>query len=166
MNNSSSKSSLEQQVANLPKEITPQRDLWRGIENAIAITPQQHDSKKRPLAPVAWAASVVVAILVSWLSFNLPPSESTNQMTLASGMQQDFEQQKQSMLVSLGQPKLEKLPAEMQAQLADLASARNAISKALENDPNNSELLNLLSWTQKQELELLKQLYSPKWQTI
>ena len=38
--------------------------------------------------------------------------------------------------------------------------------KALLNDVNNSDLLNLLRWTQKQELELIKQLYSPQWQSI
>ena len=41
-----------------------------------------------------------------------------------------------------------------------------AIYQALENDPNNSELLNLLRWTQDQELALIEQVYSPQWQTI
>ena len=34
------------------------------------------------------------------------------------------------------------------------------------NITNNSDLLNLLRWTQQQELDLLKQLYSPQWQSI
>jgi len=70
------------------------------------------------------------------------------------------------MLVSFGQPKLSALPLEMQKQLAQLLSARQAIEKALVDDPNSSDLLNILRWTQKQELELIKQLYSPQWQTI
>jgi hypothetical protein len=54
----------------------------------------------------------------------------------------------------------------MQTELVKLSSAQKTISKALADDPNNSDLLNLLRWTQQQELDLLKQLYSPQWQSI
>ena len=54
----------------------------------------------------------------------------------------------------------------MQKQFKELSSARVAINKALKDDPNNSDLLNLLRWTQQQELDLLQQVYSPQWQTI
>ena len=177
MNKEISESQLEQQVAQLIKEMQPQRDLWSGIERAIALAPQDNNSqevmshtvlksKTKAFVPTAWAASVIAAVLLTWFSFSPSQLESSISIDLASTMQQDFEQQRQFVLASFGQPKLKELPAEMQSQLSELANARKAIGKALVNDPNNSELLNLLRWTQKQELDLIKQLYSPQWQTI
>ncbi len=165
MKNLISDQSLEQQIAQLPKEMEPKRDLWRGIEKAIAMTPQQ-PTKKTQLLPVAWAASILVAVVVSWLSFTPQQLTTPVTLTIAATLQQEFEQQKQLMLTSFGSPKLSELPQEMQQQLTELSSARNTISKALASDPENKELLNLLRWTQQQEIQLLKQLYTPQWQTI
>jgi hypothetical protein len=81
-------------------------------------------------------------------------------------MQENFQQTKQTMLVSFGQPKLSELPQEIQTELTKLSSALKTIEKALLEDPSNNDLLNLLRWTQKQELDFLTQLYSPKWQSI
>jgi len=156
--------SLQQQVDELSKEMSPERDLWPGIEKAMAK--QSQSNAKRPFYPVAWAATVVVAVLVSWLSFSPQPGTSTSNVDIAQVMQQDFNEQKQLMLVNLGQPDLKQLSPDMQKQFDELKKAQQAISKALENDPTSVELLNLLRWTQKQELDLLKQIYSPKWQTI
>lgn len=162
-----SEQTLQEQLAKLPKEMEPKRELWSGIEKAIAINSQQIEQKKQNVVPMAWAASVVAAVLLTWLSFSPSSSnQSLYSLDLVTAMKQDFEQQKQVVLTSFGQPQLSELPPEMQTQLKELSSARAAIDKALENDPNNSELLNLLHWTQKQEIELLKQLYSPQWQTI
>jgi hypothetical protein len=171
MNKLISEQSLDEQVANLPKEMSPKRDLWAGIEKAIAVSPQLSDDKslsqkKVQIVPMAWAASLVAAVLLTWFSFSPQPSSTSRHVNLASVMKEDFEQQKQLMLTSFGQPELQQLSKEMQQQLEELSSARGAIDKALENDPSNSELLYLLRWTQKQELELLQQLYSPQWQTI
>jgi len=163
-----SEQSLQEHIAQLPKEMEPKRDLWTGIEKAIAHTPQQGgvQKSKNKVVPMAWAASVVAAVLLSWFSFTPQDDAAIGTLNLVSVMNQDFEQQKQLMLTSFGQPKLTELPQDMQDQLKELASARQAIEKALQNDPNNSELFNLLRWTQKQEIDLLKQLYSPQWQTI
>ena len=165
MNRLNPEHSFEHQLEQLPKEMEPQRDLWPGIEKALALTPQQ-SKKKSAVVPMAWAASVVVAIMVSWLSFAPQQGVVPETMNLAQMMQQDFQQQKQLMLASFGQPELSNLPKEMQEQLNELAAARSTISKALANDPENSELLNLLRWTQKQEIELIRRLYAPQWQTI
>jgi hypothetical protein len=81
-------------------------------------------------------------------------------------MQESFKQTKQTMLVSFGQPKISALPKEIQEELSKLSSAQTTIEKALIEDPSNNDLLNLLRWTQEQELDLLSQLYSPKWQSI
>lgn len=186
---------LAGKVANLANELSPQRDLWAGIERAIQDKPQQlaerepaDASQKVPFIPVAWAASIVAAVLVTWLSLSPSVEQSkalivnNNDVPLSTEpfandqlvtiIQDDFSQQKQAMLVSFGQPDLKQLPAKMQVQLAQLAQARLTIEKALQSDNNNVDLLNLLRFTQQQELNLLQQLLpymgsnAVKWQTI
>ncbi len=169
MNNQISEQDLQNELAKLPQEMSPERDLWPGIERAIQINAQQQTEK--PLSalsgrPLAWAASVVAAVLLTWGILTPVPQDNSSPLNLVTVMQQDFEAQKNAMLVSFGQPKMSELPVEMQTQLTQLASARLAIEKALAEDPTNSDLLNLLNWTQKQEISLIKQLYSPQWQTI
>jgi hypothetical protein len=165
---------LDKKTAELMHEITPQRDLWPGIERAINHQGQQYSVfKPRDLfIPSAWAASIAMIMLVSWLT--LAPQHNpfkknslvnnnveikVNQSQLIAMMQQSFNQQKVSLRVSYGNPKIELLPIAMQTELSQLAKARVAINNALENDENNVDLLNLLDFTQQQELKLLQQLY-------
>lgn len=163
----STEQQLREAIAQLPQEMTPERDLWSGIEKAINQKSQSVvDEKKTVFMPAAWAASVVAAVLLTWVTLGPQQDGAEQPVNLVAEMQNDFEQQKQTMLVSFGTPNVSELPEAMQAELAKLSSAQKTISKALVDEPNNSDLLNLLRWTQKQELDLLKQLYSPQWQTI
>ena len=165
---------LDKKTAELVPEITPQRDLWPGIERAINHQGQQPSAfNSRDLfMPSVWAASIAIIMLVSWVT--LAPqhnpfmetrlvSHSTevkaNQAQLVAMMQQSFNQQKVSLRSSYGNPKIELLPIAMQTELSQLAKARVAIRNALDNDENNVDLLNLLDFTQQQELTLLQQLY-------
>jgi len=184
MNNSSidknvSDQALQQHLDKLPDEFTPKRDLWAGIERAISHqeqllegrTNQQKLTINRFNTPFSWAASVVVAVLLSWqLNHVFSPSpENVTQQTsydAVSFIKYNFQLQKQSLLVSYGKPETKQLPIKMKQELQQLESAQNTIYKALANDKNNQDLLNLLQWTQQQELKLLEQLYRPRWQTI
>lgn len=157
-------------INTLPLEMTPDRDLWSGIEKAIQAQPQESSEKFADAGTInngktnrsfAWAASLVAAVLLTW-GINLPEK----QVDAVAVIEQAYTQQKQTILVSYGQPDLTKLSAPMQDQLAQLTSAQLTIKNALAEDPNNTDLLNLLRWTQQQELDLLKQLYSPQWQSI
>ena len=165
---------LAKQIAKLPNEMTPERDLWSGIERAISHKRQQvtTDKQKNVFVPSAWAASIAVVILMSWFTFSPAINEkntpglvktqeknSISQGPLVDFMQKNFQQQKQSLLVSYGQPTVDKLPLAMQKELTQLADARASIRKALVTDENNADLLNLLDFTQQQELKLLQQLY-------
>ncbi len=178
MNKSFSEQNLQKEVAALPNEITPQRDLWAGIERAIQVKKQDtatsESTTRKAFIPTAWAASLVAAVLVTWVSFSPNFSsqpvdivqQNNSPLNLVMAMQENFQQTKQTMLVSFGQPKMSELPKEIQAELTKLNSAQKTIEKALLEDPSNNDLLNLLRWTQKQELDFLTQLYSPKWQSI
>lgn len=178
MNKLLSEQDLQKTVAELPDEMTPQRDLWAGIERAIQTKQQDKPSfdapKKKAFIPTAWAASVVAAVLVTWVSFSPQLADKSvniaqqdnSPLNIVTAMQENFKQTKQTMLVSFGQPEVSELPKEIQEELIKLSSAQTTIEKALIEDPSNNDLLNLLRWTQKQELDLLTQLYSPKWQSI
>ncbi len=166
MNKVNSEELLSKKIEELPLEISPNRDLWQGVERAIQNKPQvnaTHEQSKK-VFPMAWAASIVAAVLLTWNVF--APQTTDSPVALVTHMQQSFEAQKQAMLISYGQPNLTELPESLQKQLEELASARKAIETALKDDPTNSDLLNLFRWTQEQELELLTKLYSPQWQTI
>ncbi|SEL58169.1 hypothetical protein SAMN05216262_11458 [Colwellia chukchiensis] len=159
---------LEDEIAQLAKEILPARDLWPGIEKAIneQVPEAKTQNTGRVFMPTAWAASIVAAVLLTWLAISPNSAQLNSADNIATVMQQDFQQQKHRMLVSFGMPDIKQLPVAMQTELIKLNSAQKTISQALVEDPNNSDLLNLLRWTQQQELELLTQLYSPQWQSI
>lgn len=165
---------LAVQVAKLPTEMTPERDLWSGIERAINHKSQERAVEKQGnlFMPSAWAASIALVMLVSWFTFSPSIHEKSapvlvktqeesgvTQGQLVKFMQQNFKQQKQTLLASYGQPTVDKLPAAMQQELTQLSDARASIRKALLTDENNADLLNLLDFTQQQELKLLQQLY-------
>ena len=184
MNKPISDQLLVSQIDKLPKEIEPQRDLWSGIERAIQDKSQDSAKERKHSVPMAWAASICAAVLVTWISLSpttqvKTPLTANNQESikqtanqLVSLMQENFQQQKQAMLVSYGQPDLSNLPEKLQSQLVELAKARATIEKALADDENNADLINLLRFTQQQELNLLQQLYpmlnnnNIQWQTI
>lgn len=156
---------LQQQIDGLQQDIQPSRDLWAGIELAIEHQDQSTEPKKATFAPYAWAASVMAAVLLTWM-VNKPMQNQQVQLTAVEVIKQQYQTEKNTMLVSFGKPDISKLPEKMQKQFTELQSARESLLKALEDDPENPDLLNLLKWTQSQELSLLEQLYSPKWQTI
>jgi hypothetical protein len=169
---STSEQTLSHQLAQLPKEISPERDLWSGIERAINHTEQlplnnvQTKKTTRFNTPLAWAASVVIAVLFSWQLNTYAPQKKLAQLSPAQLIQQNFQQQKQLLLASFGQKNSSNLSFAMQNELQQLKSAQSTIYKALMQDKNNQDLLNLLQWTQQQELKLLEQLYQPQWQSI
>ncbi|WP_232769258.1 hypothetical protein [Colwellia sp. Bg11-28] len=174
LNNKISDKTLAEQVATLPVEMTPERDLWSGIERAINHKRQEvaAENQGNLFMPSAWAASIALVMLVSWFTFSpsineesepvLVKTQEKNGVTqgqLVNFMQQNFKKQKQTLLASYGQPTVDKLPAAMQQELIQLSDARASIRKALLTDENNTDLLNLLDFTQQQELKLLQQLY-------
>ena len=158
---------LQRQIDSLSKEIKPQRDLWVGIEHAL-----EHQSQRgapiwqRKTSWAAMAASFVAAILLSIQMVGPGKVTEPGIAGVVEVMNQQFQQQRQTLLVSYGQPNLSDLPAPMQEQLNQLASARASLEQAISDDPDNTDLVNLLTWLQQQELQLLEQLYSPKWQTL
>lgn len=161
----------------LATEIAPERDLWPGIAEAITRTPQKAQrSRWTPL--LAQAAAVVLLVgassLVTW---SLVKSDATN-MTSRSGVEvlpsnlvfeqaafganQTFESlygRAGGNLASKLDRSLQELSPEARADvLRNLAVIRQAImdiSEALEQEPNNALLQDLLVEAYGTELALM-----------
>lgn len=159
---------LDEQVAELSKEIEPSRDLWSGIEKAIVESKQVEAKVIRAdkRATFAVAASICTAVFTGWMTLSPATSKNDTIVDFATVMSKEFEQQKGLMLASAGKSDSSAFSDDIQTQLKELSDAQRAIVKALAQDPTNSDLIELLRWTQKQELDLLNQVISPQWQTI
>ena len=63
MTNTEFESKLAEQIENLPKEIQPRKDLWKGIDYALEEPLQQNSGTYKWYAV---AASVMFVVLLSW----------------------------------------------------------------------------------------------------
>jgi hypothetical protein len=160
--------SIESHIEQLNKEKLPQRDLWAGIEYSISVDgnivngqrAQQNSSKTTPV--FALAASVLVAMLVGYFSFQTGRLESGQDLVMQ--MSQQHSQHKDALLTSLdGQPATTQ---NWQQQLDELDQAAIAIKKALENEPNNPALLKMLQKVYQQQIMLIERVHAPAWQQI
>ncbi|MCC2617692.1 hypothetical protein LJ739_15680 [Aestuariibacter halophilus] len=160
---------LEAQLAELPKAQMPQRDLWPGIELALAREEQHDDARssagdnRRTVVWASLAASVAVVGLVGVLSLR-SPAPQLDGMQLVNALSAQHEQQKNALLVKFqDQPALTQ---NWQQQLDELDSASEAIKAALDQDPDNMALLKMLQKVHQQQIDLIERVHSPKWQQI
>lgn len=159
-----SKYSLEQQLAELPKEMSPGRDLWPGIAGALA----QPTAKRRSHAPVwlAAAACALVAIVSTslWRGPANPALAPEAQLSALTAISRQHEQQKQALLVTLADSRA--VTTNWHGQLTELEQAAEAIQQALRQDPDNPVLLRMLHDVYQQQFLLIERVHAPKWQQI
>ena len=179
---SDQRESLDQLLASLPREVQPERDLWRGIEAEIAKTPIVTDS-----APVVhfsrsrWmqlAAGVLLVLATSLTTFVITrqslqqdpavqvadqpvPTPALNAMPASFGPEVLGAEylQARSDLNKRFEERIKSLPpsarAKLERNLADLRQAANEISATLADHPSDPLLQDLLMSTYQRELQLL-----------
>ncbi|MGP5157834.1 hypothetical protein [Pseudoalteromonas prydzensis] len=149
---------LAESINNSDSDITPQKDLWPGIEKALAHAPQpQVKASLWPKITGVAACSVAALLAVQLLFSGAEPATSV-------AMSEYFTQQKQTLLVQYqNQPAL---TDNWQQQLAELEDAERAIKQALENEPQSPALLKMLAQVYQQQLDLINKVHAPKWQQI
>ena len=168
---------LQKQIEELPKSVDPQRDLWAGIDIAIAESSvsKASEAKKekennkwfiQPGYSLAMVASVAFIAVLVWFGNNHRPQleqiPAMNQLVVM--LEQQHSQQKQALLTHYaGQ---EAVTDNWQEQLLELDKAAEAIKVALKNDPNNMALLKMLQQVHQQQISLIETVYQPKWQKI
>ncbi|MFC3121388.1 hypothetical protein [Agaribacter flavus] len=159
------KSDLNSALQALPKERIPARDLWLGVEYAIAAEGSaKHKPTKRQSVwyeSFGIAASFFIVIIVGYFSFH---GSLQNDEFIAEEMSMQFERQKQTLLMSLEDS--DATTSNWQQQLSELDDAAKAIKQALENDPNNRALLAMLRSVYEQQLKLIERVHTPSWQQI
>ena len=169
MSNNDFESALKQQLGGLQKEQMPERDLWQGIEIALANEPAPNEIKEeQPAAqgqPKLWAVAAAVGFVgvLSWYGMNQPQTALT-QEDLVAALSSQHEAQKDELLVQFeGQPALTQ---NWEQQLKELDEAADAIKAALKQDPNNVALLKMLQNVHQQQIDLIERVHAPKWQQI
>ena len=145
---------LRWQLRALRKDVPPQRALWPDIATRIAATPQEAPVRatkhSRWFAPVAMAASLLLAVGVVWQGGLLPGSASATDPLMrqeASALTREYQGALQAM------PQTRSSSAYAPA-LRDLDSSAAKILVALEHDPNARFLLEQLRRTYARRLEL------------
>ncbi|WJG09774.1 hypothetical protein [Aliiglaciecola sp. LCG003] len=167
MQNKQFETDLRDKVSKLEKSKLPERDLWPGIEIALANdlpTSQStaHIITNRPKI-YAYAASILVVGLISWFVVMQKPT-GLAQQDLVSLLSNQHQQQKQALLVKFqDQPALTE---NWQTQLTELDDAAIAIKAALKQDPDNIALLKMLQNVHQQQINLIERVHSPKWRQI
>jgi len=142
-------------VNELPKELAPQRDLWPGIEQAIAEKPQikqaSNDASWHNWARTAAAFVPAAFVLVFWLQQSPMETLPDGQFNSVAA---SFEVQKRQLL---RQVKGEvELVDNWQLSLTDLEQAEQALIKALQSQPEDPALLKMLTQIYQQQLELIQ----------
>lgn len=150
---------LNESLTQLEKNITPDKELWHGIERAI-MTNKQNSTSHRALWPKLTAiAACCAAALFSTMLFFTPPEVNT-----AVTMSEFFTKQKQGLLVQYQSQAA--LTDNWQVQLQELEDAEQAIKQTLENEPQNKALLSMLAQVYQQQLDLINKVHAPRWQQI
>jgi len=77
---------LRWQLRALRQDAPPARDLWPDIAARLATAPQQQVARqaRRPLAPFALAASVLLAVTVTWQLQRAPTGDAVIQREAAA----------------------------------------------------------------------------------
>lgn len=168
MQTSKAEQQLNRAIECLPKDMMPERDLWRGIELGIE-KPETIEPSSRPSQPV-WLASAASFFAVAMLGllvwqYQAPNNDfSAQSAALVEGLSMQHESQLNTLLVKFdGQ---QAVTENWQQQLHELDSAADAIKAALKEDPANKALLQMLQHVYQQQIDLVERVHSPKWQQI
>ena len=158
---------IVERAAGLARDIAPERDLWPGIEAAITNPPRNG----RHWSWLAQAAAVVllvgtssgityVAVKDDGPAVEIAPDLLFTQTSFAAyELGPEFQDARSRLAVRL-ENELERLPQETRTAVEDnLALIRTAIADinaALEQEPHNTLLQELLVSTYREELELMR----------
>jgi hypothetical protein len=152
--------SLDQLIANLPKEVMPSRNLWSGIAPRLARNP----SRTRPMA-LAAAVAVAAAFLASLFTWAVLQGRSVPRVIQSMAATAAFEEPRDPKYI-LARDMVEKTfreriallePAtreKIEASLAVIRHAHEDIRKALAADPDSPVLEQLWESTWHDEYDL------------
>lgn len=169
---------LDEALASLPEDVTPERDLWPRIRAEIATTPIVAQAPASPVQSTWFrlAAAILLVVVSSFVTYSLTRQSMPDQVAvepeplpapqltaqpaswgnqkLGVGYQNaraDLEKRFQERLASL--PPAD--AAKIKRNLADIRHAADEISTTLKQHPSDPLLQDLLMSTYQSELQLL-----------
>jgi hypothetical protein len=175
--NASSHDPLDREIAKLPREVEPRRDLWPDIRAQIEAQPAP--VKSAPISRMRWyqlAAAVLLIVGSSFTTFVVMREQPVQAPTMASeevikpalntmpasfagqGLGQGYAQARAALDEQFA-ARLEALPPaarqKVERNLADIRKAAHEIADTLAQHPNDPLLQDLLLSTYQSELRLL-----------
>lgn len=160
---------LKQKLGELDKSKMPERDLWQGIELALANAPAPNQMEPEKPQIVSGARMFAVAAtfafigLFSWFGMN-QPAPGVGGQELVAALSDQHQEQKDALLVKFKDQQA--LTENWQQQLQELDDAAIAIKAALKEDQDNIALLKMLQNVHQQQIELIERVHAPKWRQI
>ncbi|MCH7742315.1 MAG: hypothetical protein IIB71_06585 [Proteobacteria bacterium] len=157
---------LAREIRNLDAEMSPERNLWAGIERQIQDYPQKRKKAYLNWVPYGVAASLVIA--VSALVLNLAQMNLVEPRFVSSDHSIDL---MQAEYIQVRNPLVQKF-SEVNRELDDqtledlyrnleiMAQARQELEVQVRRNPENRRLVEMLMRIHEQELELLRQDFS------
>lgn len=146
---------VDRELARLPREIAPPRDLWPAISRAIRPARQRH----WPMALAAGVAGAMLAGAVSWAVLHNRPAQAPAQaagplvafadpsyVAARAELEHSFHER-----LALLEPVTR---ARIEQSLAVIRHAEDDIRKALAADPSSPVLQELLDSTRHDEIDL------------
>jgi len=162
---------LDKQLRSMPKEMEPERDLWRGIELSLnkEAPPAIDETRGETVSTKQWLAIAASVCLVSVLWFFVPQmvtpdSNKLEGYALVDALSQQQSKQVATLLTSY--KNAAELSDDWKSQLQELDEAADAIKVALQDDPDNGALLRMLHHVYQQQIDLIERVHAPKWQQI
>jgi hypothetical protein len=151
---------LDEQLARLPPDIVPPRNLWPGIAREIARRPRASPA----MAFAAAAAAICIAAALAWVVLHSRPTPvdpRLQTMSVAASFDEPHEAGYLAARAALEQTFQERVAlldpatrAQIESNLAAIRAAREDIRKALGKDPESPVLEQLLESAWHDEFDL------------
>ena len=161
--------SLLGRAAELPREMSPARDLWPGIAARLERRGRVLSFQPRATHLTWLAAAAVIAIAVSatlTTRNGIVPASGTGRLVPASlgtqgvlAAEHDYEQAAAMLMQTIKRDREALSPETLKIVEANLLLIDNALAdvrRALEQDPSSRELTSLLTATHRRKLETLQ----------
>ncbi|WP_417659507.1 hypothetical protein [Pseudidiomarina sp.] len=150
-------------VADKHAEITPNKDLWRGIEASISRSQVKVSIGRNRwlgwLSATAATVLVMTGVMLSAMHQSNTPIPNHQGIDLLTMLTEQHQQQRQVLLTSFNDAGYQQSVNELENELQQLRDAATQITAQLRLEPDNAELWQFLQWIHQQELDLLRTMY-------
>ncbi|WP_299793561.1 hypothetical protein [uncultured Shewanella sp.] len=157
-------SKLDDLVANLPREMTPEHDLWGNIDKRLdaPISNPGMRGKGHLWRNAALAGVLLTALLLgqNYMTPDLQPIETNAPLinTLAEiKFQHDMQIAQLQQASALVNWRSSQYSSPVETGIEQLREAARQLYESLQRNPTDKQLWQLWLWTQHREIELLRQ---------